>query len=351
MRNYVQYSEVLNTSNKTGVKTSLLQGKAEYAYDSSSKAYLLKLNTGSVTIPRSAKDKLELVRPYLLCQVFIYPGKLLTIELTTTDSDSIKRRLIFTQGKQVIKNAMHARLPNTNFYRNTWVNLSFDVNSIFNLCFPGKLFRSLDMIFITGTLKIKKILSLMLPFSELLPIIGDMPKYPISLQELDSLSFPQPRPLYFSDSPAKVNKKHYYRPSENLFYKPTENANELKTFKSQYMKSINMGAKVLFRTPKPKPTIERDYYRKITHNHSKNLIEYEEQIEENIEENLEESSEKKSWGELITSNVPSKPFDVPDYYQTKILQLCQIRHFTPPFVNSKENLVYNPVDRHYDNLQ
>ena len=347
MRNHVQYSEIMNTHNKSGIKGCLLQGKTEFVYDHHCKGYLLNLNTGSITIPRSSKETLEVVRPYLVLQVFIFPGKLLTIELTTTDSESIKRRLIFTQGKQVIKNAMHARLPNSAFSRNVWVNLCIDMSSIFTLCFPSLSFRSLDMIFISGTLKLRKITSLMLRASEMLPGISEAPKFPIILQEIDAFSFPQPRPMYYSNSPPKVNKKYYYQPRKNLFQKQVDSISDLKSFKNEYMKSINLGARLLFRSPKPDVDFEKEAVRrKITHNHTKNMMEFDDEIEESIE-----AIEENSWIDLLSSNSPQNIFSKPDYYQKRISQLCQVRHFTPPFVNSKDNITYNPVDRYYDNLQ
>lgn len=156
------------------------------------------------------------------------------------------------------------------------------MNSIFALCFSNHSFRSLDMIFISGTLKLRKIMSLMLPAPDLLPTIGELPRFPIVLQELDSTSFPQPRPLYYSNSPAKANKQYYYRPRQNLF-KAVESDNELKLLKAEYMKSSNLGAKILFRSPKQKESEIREIKRKITHNHSKNLIQPDEEIQESIE--------------------------------------------------------------------
>ena len=203
------------------------------------------------------------------------------------------------------------------------------------------------MIFISGTLKLRRILSLMLPASEILPGISEYPKFPISLQEVDILSFPQPRPVYYSNSPAQVNKKYYYKPKKNLFKQPLESLNELKSFKKEYMKSINFGARLLFRSPKqPEEEIPKEINRKITHNHTKNMIEYD---DDDIEESID--ADKNSWVDLLTSHISPNKFDSPDYYQKKISQLCHIRHFTPPFVNSKDNIIYNPVDKYYDNIQ
>lgn len=346
MRNHVQYSEILNTVNKTGLKSVLLQGKVNVEYDSFCKCYLLNFDTGSLTIPRSPRETLEVVRPFLLLQIFVYPGKLMTIELATTDSDGMKRRLIFTQGKQVIRNAMHARIPHSIIMRNTWVNLSLDMSSIFTMCFPAHSFRSLDSIFISGTLKLRKIVSLMLPADQLLPSISEIPKFPITTQELDSTSFPQTRPMYYSNSPAKVNKKYYYKPRASPFKQELESLKDLKTFKKEYIKSINLGARLLFRSPQRQESIDKEMKRKITHNHSRNMKRHE---EDSIEESIE--AEKSSWADMLIPSPQKNVENSPDYYLSRLSQMCQVRHFTPPFVNSKDNITYNPVERYYDGFQ
>ncbi|OMJ74207.1 hypothetical protein SteCoe_26932 [Stentor coeruleus] len=346
MRNHVQYSEILNTVNKAGLKSVLLQGTVNVEYDSFCKCYLLNFDTGNLTIPRSPRETLEVVRPFLLLQVFVYPGKLMTIELATTDSDGMKRRLIFTQGKQVIRNAMHARIPHSIIMRNAWVNLSLDMSSIFTMCFPTHSFRSLDSIFISGTLKLRKIVSLMLPADELLPSISEVPKFPISTQELDSASFPQARPIYYSNSPAKVNKKYYYKPRASPFKQELESMKDLKAFKKDYIKSINLGARLLFRSPQRQESIDKEMKRKITHNHSRNMNRHE---EDSIEESIE--AEKSSWADMLTPSPQKNIENSPDYYLSKLSQICQVRHFTPPFVNLKDNITYNPVEKYYDGFQ
>ena len=241
---------------------------------------------------------------------------------------------------------MHARLPNNSFTRNAWINLCVDMNSIFALCFTGHNFRSLDSIYISGTLKIRKIMSLHLPAGDLLPLIGEYTKYPVILQEIDSGSFPQSWPLYYSSSPAKVNQKHYYKPRKNIF--ESDSSSNLKQFKKEYMISANLGAKSLFRSPKRKETLDKEVRRKITHNHSKNMLAFKEEIEEDIES--VEEQEEKPWIELLSLK-NTNVFEKPDYFQAKISNLCQVRHFTPPFVHLKDNVKYDPIERCYDNLK
>ena len=140
------------------------------------------------------------------------------------------------------------------------------------------------MIYISGTLKIRKILSLGLPPSEILPGISEFPKFPINLQEIDSFSFPQPRPIYYSSSPPKVNKKYYYKPKKNIFQKPLESLNEIKSLKKEYNQSVNLEGMALFNNLKPYQRNEKEINRKITHNHSGNMIEYQyDDIEESID--------------------------------------------------------------------
>jgi hypothetical protein len=349
MHTHVDHSEILDTHNKSDLKSCLFHGKVDYLYDSRCKSYILSLNNGSLTIPKSVRETLELVRPFVLFEVFFYPGKLLTIEFTTTDSSSTKRRLMFTQTKELIRNVLHARIPNTMIRKNAWIHLSFDLNSLFSLCFPMHSFRSVDSIFISGTLKIRKVLSLMRRASEMLPGISEVPRFKTELQEIDSGVIPKPRPLYYSSSPVKAKKSTYVKPRENLFSNKQASFHQLKALKKEYIRSINLGPKWLFRSPKPaEDDEERELRRKITHNHSRNEGE-DENENEPIEESIE--ADKQPWIDMLRSNSPPKAHNPPDYYSKKLSQLCQIRHFTPPFVNSKDNITYQPADRHYDNLK
>ena len=191
MKSIVKYSELLNTQNRKLLKSWVIQGKASLLFDENCKGYILDLNVSSILLPNHSKDSLKIIRPYLLFQIFIYPGKAITLEIITSDSEGITRRLIITQAKNVMKNMMHARLPCKYIERNTWLHLYINIFSLFSMCYPVKTFRSIDGIFFSGTCKLRRIYSVSeLDIDHLLPTGFSLPKnIPHKVQCLSSETY------------------------------------------------------------------------------------------------------------------------------------------------------------------
>lgn len=343
MRNHVQHSEILNTINKTGLKHCTYQGKTEYLFDNHCKGYVLSLLAGQVTVPRSSKENLALVNPFIVIEWFVYPRKMLTLEFCVSDSEGVRRRLIFTQGKQIIRNTMHARIPNAGINRNIWTDLCIDIASVFTLCFPKLGFRSLESIFISGTLKLRKIISLASHASQLLPSISEAPKFGLVSQTIDAGALPQNAPNYISSSPVRPDRK---LSKINIFKKSDKNIRDLTKFKKEYIIRANIGPRVLFKSPKLR--LKNEILRKITHNHSKNIEENDEVEADEIRESIE--IEKNSWEEELMRKMPSKDYRNPEFYEKKVGEICSVRYLTPPFVYQKDNISYNPFFRYYENL-
>jgi len=94
-------------------------------------------------------------------------GKNFHFEVGITDSQKTKRRLIFHSGaKEMVINPLHARIPISEFSRNTWLNLSIDVFSFAQYCFKGALIRSLDFLCVTASCKVRKIFTMRSPIME-----------------------------------------------------------------------------------------------------------------------------------------------------------------------------------------
>jgi Protein of unknown function (DUF667) len=97
-------------------------------------------------------------------QIFIPLGKNLHIEVGVTDSSKTKRRLIFHNGafkeSQIVANPLHARIPITAFKRNQWLNLSLDIAAFAHHCFKGVLLRSIDLLVVTASCKIRRIFTM-----------------------------------------------------------------------------------------------------------------------------------------------------------------------------------------------
>jgi hypothetical protein len=340
MKNHVQHSEILNTITKAGIKNCAFQGKTEYTFDNHCKGYILNLVAGQITVPRSNKDSISLANPYIVIQWYVYPNKLLTLELSVSDLDGVRRRLIITQGKQVIRNTLHARIPNSSLNRNIWTDLCIDIPSLFNLSFPKFTYRSLEGIFISGTVKLRKIISLLSPADQLLPSISEAPKFGLVSQTLDSSCFPQHLPNYNSASPVKADRK---LSKINIFKKSVNRIKELGKIKREYIIRANIGPRVLFKSPKLRLN-NNDILRKITHNHYNEPDDVGDEIQESIE------VEKNSWEDELMRKMTSKEYDSPEFYLKKFVEVCSIRHMTPPFVYLRDNISYNPFFRYYENL-
>jgi hypothetical protein len=293
---------------------------------------------GQLVIPRTSRESLEMVTPFVVIQMFVYSGKLVNIEICVNDLDKTRRRLIFTQSKQIIRNTMHARIPNSFLNRNIWTDLCIDVSSVFSMCFPGHTFRDIDTLTISGSLKLRKIIGLMKPADLILPGITEVPKFSVVSQMIDLNLFPDQSPKYFSSSPIKhVNKEM----RENMFKRSDQRLKKLTQLKREYLVRANVGPRAIFKSPKLKKIEALE--RKITHNYSKQPDNFDE-IEENI------IIEGNSWEDELMKKQPSKIYDYPEFYLNKVAEVCSHRHQTPPFLYTKDNLSYNPLYRYYENL-
>jgi hypothetical protein len=59
------------------------------------------------------------------------------LEIAVTDSEKVKRRLIFhgDASKGIVINPLHARIPINQFKRDIWLNMSIDVFAFSHFCF------------------------------------------------------------------------------------------------------------------------------------------------------------------------------------------------------------------------
>lgn len=146
-----------------------ISGKTNKIFDKSVKGYVLSLDTASqkLSLPSNERQSLALVQPYFVFQGFISHSQPFSIELGIIDTSSQKRRLIFSSAaKEFALTPLHARIPNSSFIRNSWVNLSIDLVSFVNYCFPGNTFRSLENILINSFCKIRRVYTMRAPLWE-----------------------------------------------------------------------------------------------------------------------------------------------------------------------------------------
>ena len=141
-----------------------LIGKIEKEYDFNTKSYLHFLSYGGVSkmqLPQNDKLSLNLTNNYLVFQMVLISPKSFSIEIAITDTNNIKRRLIFTSSlKEITFTNFHCRIPLLNFPINKWTNFEINVASLTNDCFKNNSLKCIDYIRLSANCKIRKIVSL-----------------------------------------------------------------------------------------------------------------------------------------------------------------------------------------------
>ncbi|OMJ72042.1 hypothetical protein SteCoe_29627 [Stentor coeruleus] len=364
MRTSLKYSELLTTQNRKMLESWQIQGQASFVFDENCKGYLLDLNSSSITCPKNPKNSLKLLRTFIMFQVYFYPGKLFTLELIASDSEGVKRRIILTQSKSVTRNLMHARLPNSCIEKNTWLYLYINVVSLFSLCFPTRTFRSLDGIFLSATCKLRRIYSISeMDIDYLLPSGFELPKYLkfktqcVTSKDFENLSPSLVEPLTSPSIKQKLSSislpKIQVSPKKNIFAINSFDFNSARSEVVDIKKELIQG--ISFRENKStkhendnKEAKLREKLRKITHIH------YQENSDDFIEENIvveqNEDDSEFSLIEALQSHTESikKVYNTPDYFNSSLKTVMQLRHITPPFANVHGNLKYNPIEKAFE---
>ena len=361
----VKYVEILTTQSRKNLDCWKFHGPVSMKFDENTKGYLLDCNGGSLAAPKDQNKALRLIRRYMLLQLFLFPGKLLTLELVVTDSHGAKRRIMLTSCKNVVNNMMHSRLPNSFIEKNSWLHLYIDIPSLFTLCFPNSTFRSLDGIYLSAFCKIRRIYSMSeIDIDYLLPSGFELPKYiQVKTQLINSESFLQftPSPYLSNQSYASQKASSLSLPKipggkkSNIFYDP-ENLRSirqsLQDVPNEYMKGINIEAKQFFRNEtheNNESSIVRvkDKNLKITRVHNKDNNEGE------TDEKIGDYDRIKDESPMVNqlrglSDQRFHIYKTPNYYDIKFKSQLEPRHITPPFTNLKGSIVYNPLERSYE---
>ena len=117
---------------KETIKRWLVSGSIKKAYDRSVKGYVYITDMSSkLQLPKDPrKQELFLLQPFLCLQVKVLDKKQFHVEVTFSDNDRSKKRLIFYSGAQyayskdnVSRQPMHARIPSAMVLEGVWLNL------------------------------------------------------------------------------------------------------------------------------------------------------------------------------------------------------------------------------------
>ena len=159
---------LLSIQEKDSLKNwTISGGNLKKAFDKSVKGYVYITNENSKLItpgPKSNHKELFLTQTTLLFQMKILDKRSFSLEVTFTDTQRVKRRLLFSGAthycyskQNIAKAPLNARIPSSMLLEGVWLNLQFDLATFIQNCFDQVSFRSIDQIQVTGALLIRRI--------------------------------------------------------------------------------------------------------------------------------------------------------------------------------------------------
>lgn len=340
--------DILNPHHTDWLRHVQVHGNVSRSFDRLSKSHLLVLyNAGEVEIPGRAKATLGLIHPFLVLQVFIPKGCECTVEIGYVDYSNTKRRIVFSQCKAMARHLHHVRMSSSQFKRDIWANLCFDVAALALIGFPGSAFRHIDHVRVTAVCRVRRIFAmkwrLMNTGGDMLPIAYELPKGLKSISQYignaigedhdKSVSYSPPKSLNPSRARPRPLLKDLFRPLEsvklpilvNRISDPSMSSPRRVHFKqlSDTMRDIS------FRSALPSRTIDIN--------------------ESPIASEAEEEKSPDAYpGDTFEDESPGLPEVLLPLLQASLY----VPHFTPPFVNvmTEDGCHYDPVSRAYGPL-
>lgn len=166
--------EILSLQNKNSFRIWLNSSKfSKKEYDNQCKTYILELNKHNL----ETNKNMNFPETHVILQAYIYSKNNAVFEFGVIDTDSLKKRIIFTSAiKDIIRHEMHVRIPFSSFPVNKWINLELDLESSFKY-FSNKIaFKSIDYMNISFEGKVRKICLLRNSIKEMIILNNTVPK-------------------------------------------------------------------------------------------------------------------------------------------------------------------------------
>ena len=155
--------ELYNPNNKELMNNWTFVGKSRKVYDKSVKSYMQLLDTGGLSKMKMPKDNVSLgiVQGYVVFQIYLFSQKNFSIEISFSDTQKIRHRLIFSANlRDLNMNYFTCVIPMAEVPLGTWVNLSIDVLSFVSYCFKDLTFKSIDNIMFSASAKVRRIFTM-----------------------------------------------------------------------------------------------------------------------------------------------------------------------------------------------
>lgn len=333
MGNKKEIWEIVDSQSKSSVDLCGFIGKYQLMYDSMSKAYLISLNCATLNIPKNPDSFLDIEHSNLIFQVFLFQNVDFCLEIVVADSENCQRKIIIDCKKQIFRSPLAARLPNLMFYRGTWLNLSLDIESIFSFCFPNCEFKKISSVTIWGTMFIRKIIAVSRFLQDYTKNVLFMDRVDVAFQEINRNSFID---IKIQNSPRRGCDLRI-SPRDKSPESPTHS---LKNLKSGYIKT-------LWKIPK-----EPFNYRNSFEGEDNFGSKYKHSSSVKAHKKLHEKQKSKNELQMLSPSHLDKLDHKPklNFFQMRSCELLKGRHVTPPFVNTRKGLMYNQLEKKYNNL-
>ena len=161
--------ELYNPNSKELLSNWEFKGKIQKTFDKELKCYTHTLDIGrlsKMSFPKSKSTSLNIVQTYIVFQIYLYTTKNFFIEIDFTDTENIKNRFLFSTNLRTAKeNFFTSVIPIIELPIGKWINLSIDVLSFINSNISNhfknkKIFKKIDYVSISGSLKIRRIFTM-----------------------------------------------------------------------------------------------------------------------------------------------------------------------------------------------
>lgn len=325
--------DILDSQVKSSVMDCSIVGKNHLVYDNPTKSYLINLNSTTLMIPR-ASHSLKVAKPVLIFLLFIAPEKPFSFEFVVIDSQLVQRRIVLDSSRNMVSQYFYLKIPNKMILRDDWLYLSVDVASLFGMAFEDTGFKYIESINICGTILIRKIVAADVCYSEFKQNLVEMGKVQLKKQDiskhwvLKSNSNSPNKHLDLKGSPREEIKRKVVDKGSNYFG----------VLKSDELKPRKKFEKSVFMSPQPvKFKIGEKLGGKLS------------QVAKN-NKSIRRANKYNISRITPTDLILSKEPEPLNFFQQFSSGLLNIRHETPPFVGSRGNIFYNPVQKKYDSL-
>lgn len=339
----VGHAEVFSSHSADWNKQVKGTGAVARVFDKVLKGYLVAIDhPGSIEVPQ--KGSLALIQRFLVLQVFIARGRGFTTEIAFVDHSNTRRRIAFTQTKEVVTHPLHVRLPSEAIQRNVWLNLCFDVVNLAQHCFPHETFKHLDQVRVSSVCRLRRIFTMKTPlvdstgknqrqslYYDAVPSAYDFPRSVKVVNQV--ISAPVLAVFSKSQSPPKLPRLPMHKATRSQV---AEAVTSRSPKKLQFdLPSSRQPDVDRFRSAAPSPRSAQGWVEE-----SPSLL------------RPSPSPEQLYPGDTFEQDTDQSPIAHIDYFSESLQQAVDVRHFTPPFFNvvidqQRSTYRYDPVSRSY----